>query len=90
MRRLADTRARIVGEFSSRHCTTSSNKFFWLPAQHLTILPSALDKYGREGEVVAACALGSHDFQHGKKESFEPLLSYDFSLREDEKPPPKP
>jgi hypothetical protein len=31
---------------------------FWLIAQHLTILPSTLDKYGREGEVVAAFALG--------------------------------
>jgi hypothetical protein len=26
------------------------------------------------------------DFEHGKGESFQPLFSYDFSLREDEKP----
>jgi hypothetical protein len=33
---------------------------FWLLAQHLTILPSALDKYGREGESVAAAMLGKN------------------------------
>jgi hypothetical protein len=26
------------------------------------------------------------DFEHGKGESFEPMFSYDFSLREEEKP----
>jgi hypothetical protein len=26
------------------------------------------------------------DFEHGKGESLQPLFSYDFSLREDEKP----
>lgn len=29
---------------------------------------------------------GISDFEHGKRESFEPMFSYDFSLREEEKP----
>jgi len=33
---------------------------FWLVAQNLTILPSALDKYGREGEAVTAYVLGTN------------------------------
>ena len=33
---------------------------FWLLAQNLTILPSALDKFGRESEVVAAAMLGKN------------------------------
>jgi hypothetical protein len=28
---------------------------------------------------------GINDFEHGKRESFQPLFSYDFSLREEEK-----
>jgi len=30
------------------------------------------------------------DFEHGKRESFQPLFSYDFSLREEEKEPTTP
>jgi len=33
---------------------------------------------------------GINDFEHGKRESFQPLFSYDFSLREDEKQSPTP
>jgi len=28
---------------------------------------------------------GIGDFEHGKRESFQPMFSYDFSLREEEK-----
>lgn len=33
---------------------------------------------------------GINDFKHGKRESFQPLFSYDFSLREEEKQSPTP